>query len=422
MVRLVVWVPVVWLAACDDPVPVELAAEDGVARLKELGGPNGTYDYCDGTLTCAAGEGDCDVDAQCDPGLVCVDDHGTNRGFAWTVDTCGPSHCEDGALTGDETAIDWGGACGTSCSATPNTYGYCNPGCPCGVGEGDCNTDAECDVGLECGLNNGAQFGLTWTLDLCVASTCNNGALDAGETAIDFGGSCGSACAGANGDQEGYCSPGCPCASGEGDCDADDECDTGLFCVSDRGGDFGMDPKHDVCLAAAAVTDLGVGDLVITEIMSNPDKVVDSRGEYFELYNATAGVVNLNGLYVQDASAAQSFTVGVDLFLPPNGYAVFGKNGSSALNGGFTVDYDYNDVFVLLSSDQIRVEDGAGLIIDKVVYNLTWPQPVGKAIELDHLFTDAVSNETSGNWCESIGFLGLGDRGSPGAQNRICPP
>ncbi|MEQ1566605.1 MAG: lamin tail domain-containing protein [Myxococcota bacterium] len=414
------------LASCSDERviyddPAQAPEPSGVSRIKDLGGPNGGFDYCDGTLTCATGEGDCDLDTQCDAGLVCVDDIGSNWGFGWTTDVCAPSHCEDNALSGDETAVDFGGSCGGTCGGTPNTISYCHPGCECASGVGDCNADTDCATGLVCGLNNGAQFGIEWSYDVCVESGCTNGVQDGAETGVDFGGSCGGSCGGANGDQEGYCSESCPCASGEGDCDSDAECDAGLSCVADRGGDFGMDPKHDVCLAASVVTDLNAGDLVITEIMSNPDKVVDSRGEYFELHNTTNSVVNLNGLYVRDAAVAQSFTVAVDLFVQPNDYVVFAKNGNAALNGGFTGDYDYNDVFVLLGSDQIRVEDGTGFIIDQVVYNLTWPQPVGKSIELDRLTTDSVSNDTSANWCESIGTLTLGDRGSPGAQNRICP-
>jgi hypothetical protein len=44
--------------------------------------------------------------------------------------------------------------------------GFCRPGC-CSLGEGDCNSDAECAPGLRCEQDNGALFGLASTVDLC---------------------------------------------------------------------------------------------------------------------------------------------------------------------------------------------------------------------------------------------------------------
>ncbi len=44
-----------------------------------------------------------------------------------------------------------------------------------------------------------------------------------------------------------YCSAACPCGEGEGDCDASDECGTGLICVRDVGADYGFPRRRDVC-------------------------------------------------------------------------------------------------------------------------------------------------------------------------------
>ena len=57
-------------------------------------------------------------------------------------------------------------------------------------------------------------------------------------------------------------------------------------------GDLGTPgASNDVCdlplLNAIAVSDLNAGDLVISEIMHDPDAVSDYRGEWFEVYNAT---------------------------------------------------------------------------------------------------------------------------------------
>ncbi len=45
----------------------------------------------------------------------------------------------------------------------------------------------------------------------------------------------------------GYCSIGCPCSEGEGDCDSELDCLAGLECVEDVGEDYGWAWNVDVC-------------------------------------------------------------------------------------------------------------------------------------------------------------------------------
>jgi hypothetical protein len=46
----------------------------------------------------------------------------------------------------------------------------------------------------------------------------------------------------------GYCSSGCPCYAGEGDCDSDADCVPGTACVSNAGEAYGYEPRVDVCM------------------------------------------------------------------------------------------------------------------------------------------------------------------------------
>ena len=47
---------------------------------------------------------------------------------------------------------------------------------------------------------------------------------------------------------------------------------------------------------AATLADIGAGDLVISEIMPYPTGVAASKGQWFEVYNASGVPVNLNGV------------------------------------------------------------------------------------------------------------------------------
>lgn len=219
-----------------------------------VGAVNGASDYCNTVNPCAQGEGDCDGTAQCAAGLICAADNGPKFGFPSGWDVCVPSHCTNKTLDGDEITVDCGGSCGacSSCVGTPGAANFCTA-CLCGAGQGDCDSSAECASGLTCGLDNGPMFGLPKGYDVCVAPHCLNGVQDAasGETGIDDGGPCGtraSSCSGTPGSTD-FC-VGCLCASGEGDCDSDAECTSGLVCGLNNGLKFGLPKAFDLCVPA----------------------------------------------------------------------------------------------------------------------------------------------------------------------------
>lgn len=311
-------------------------------------------------------------------------------------------------------------------------YDYCDGAVTCDLGEGDCDNDTQCTAPLVCGDNNADQFGFHWSYEVCVPDHCTNGVLDAasGETAVDFGGDCGSVCSGTNGDQEGYCTPGCPCAEGEGDCDSDDECAEGLRCTNDQGGSYGIDPLHDVCLPTLTVADLQAGDLLITEVMQDPAVVGDGDGEWFEVFNNSGHWVNLDGLEVVD-DGTNNFTVAAPaLELSPNGHALFAKRNPPA--GGFshTPDYIFPNSFQLANADdEIVLLNAAGAEITRVAWDggPNWPDPTGASMQLDP--TTLVypgrgyqqANNDPANWCVGVVRMSGGDLGTPGRWNSECP-
>jgi alpha-tubulin suppressor-like RCC1 family protein len=229
-------------AACSAPEPTDA---EGLQQGLRCAG-NGAGDTCHPTCPCPAGGGDCDSNAECQPGLVCANDLGARFGMSASMDVCVPAHCTNGVQDAGETGPDTGGACG-GCPA--NGQGdSCSPQCPCASGGGDCDSPADCQSGLVCVDDRGARFGMKPLLDVCTPNHCANGVQDAaeGETGIDTGPPC---CPG-NG-QDFTCSSACLCASGWGDCDGSAQCQMGLVCPTQpNGAKFGMNAASQVCIPA----------------------------------------------------------------------------------------------------------------------------------------------------------------------------
>jgi hypothetical protein len=101
-----------------------------------------------------------------------------------------------------------------------------------------------------------------------------------------------------------------------------------------------------------AMGDVQAGELVISEIMQNPNAVADSAGEWFEIYNGRAEAVDLFGLEVSDTSGA-SFAVDSAVIVPPNGYAVVGGSAAIGSNGGVVVDHVWSGFSLGNTSDDL---------------------------------------------------------------------
>lgn len=209
--------------ACDEPgagVPVD----DTEAALGTCRGSPGGSNYCGPGCPCPEGKGDCDSDAECAAGLTCADNVGTHYGYAPDVDVC-QSVCSrigdpdfdcspECPCTEDEGDCDEDADCGAGLwclfDAGPS-YGYsdpemdvcvagcpalgagghnfCSAQCPCAVTEADCDSDAECEPGLACVRNVGAQYGYGSDVDVCLPASstpvCGNLAVETGEVCDD---------------------------------------------------------------------------------------------------------------------------------------------------------------------------------------------------------------------------------------------
>jgi len=102
----------------------------------------GSNTFCEDSL-CGVGEGDCDGDHQCQSGLVCATDKGSNYGFRPIVDVC-------------EVYVPPELGSNTFCEDSL-----------CGKGEGDCDNDLQCQSGLVCVDDVGANYGFRPIVDVC---------------------------------------------------------------------------------------------------------------------------------------------------------------------------------------------------------------------------------------------------------------
>jgi beta-lactamase superfamily II metal-dependent hydrolase len=163
-------------------------------------------------------------------------------------------------------------------------------------------------------------------------------------------------------------------------------------------------------------------DLVINEIMQNPDFSSDTYGEWFELYNAGTSAVDIDGWTIRDDDLdAHVIQNGGPLLVPAGGFLVLGRSGETGSNGGYVSDYVYNGFILANGDDEVVLQDPSVTIVDSVSYTgvAPWPNPTGRSMEL----TDpSLDNDLGGNWVEAIARGGTfdaegADLGTPGAQN-----
>ena len=128
-----------------------------------------------------------------------------------------------------------------------------------------------------------------------------------------------------------------------------------------------MDYKHTawigtgVLLGALSnpVLAISIDQLRISEVMINPSKVTDSKGEWFELFNPTDDRLDLDGLRLFD-NGSDSHFIDAPIWIDPGDYLVFARNGDAATNGGINVDYVYDHFILANSADEIILNDRVG--------------------------------------------------------------
>lgn len=146
------------------------AANSDVCEAAPLPGL-GSNHFCTLAGSCGVGEGDCDGHHECQAGLVFHNNLGENHGFASSTDVCelpvlGNTNyftvTEAGGKGEDD--FDSNDECVSSIAGSNDC---CSVRGPCGVAEGGCDGYHECEDGLVCSSDVGANYGYHDVVDVC---------------------------------------------------------------------------------------------------------------------------------------------------------------------------------------------------------------------------------------------------------------
>ncbi|MCA9602705.1 MAG: proprotein convertase P-domain-containing protein [Myxococcales bacterium] len=177
--------------------------------------------------------------------------------------------------------------------------------------------------------------------------------------------------------------------------------------------------QPSICARAPAEA----GELVITEVMPNPEGVADNVGEWIELYNASGDALNLEQVSVTTGTN-QSFTVLVPVVIPSGQYALLATEADPTINGGIEADYEYKGVSLNDNAEKLTVKFAGTLILDEASYGLATSTPApGRSVRLNPSTLSSMDNDDALLWCTGGGstYGTAGDYGTPGAANAACP-
>jgi hypothetical protein len=169
-----------------------------------------------------------------------------------------------------------------------------------------------------------------------------------------------------------------------------------------------------------------IGDLVITELLSNPKTIGDDKGEWFEALAKSS--FDLNGIGLDRAGDTNMAPKVVDdpncLHVSTGDYVVFAKSNDATMNGGLPTDkvkglFTFSMVDgTVASPGDVRIMYGAD-VIDAVTYIGAHE---GKALALSPTALDATANDDQSNFCEATDIYDTvsPNFGTPGAVNPAC--
>ncbi|MEM1215508.1 MAG: lamin tail domain-containing protein [Bacteroidota bacterium] len=179
---------------------------------------------------------------------------------------------------------------------------------------------------------------------------------------------------------------------------------------------------HTVTIRDNDLQTANPGDIVINEVMANPDCESDTDVEFIELFNTTNQTINILGWTLADNNGEHSFLPinGATAIAPGDVLLCAVSNGTDYFDPGRMPDYVYgNDISLSNGRDSISLHDG-----NQLICSVSFPNT--------DLFGEGVSAQLPGNFnyakaddgrLEPADFkagespFGCSDLGTPGGMN-----
>jgi hypothetical protein len=199
-------------------------------------------------------------------------------------------------------------------------------------------------------------------------------------------------------------------------------------------GNYGTPGAANDCVPAStcvaggtlrAISPPAVGQLVISEVMTDPLHAPRTTGEWFE--GTALAAFDLNGLALGRARTTtkpEVITAADCITLGSGSRVVFAKTTDPTQNGGLpagAVAWTFS--FALVEGSSAAPGDVRVLATDgtTVIDSVTWMGSIpGASWQLDPGAIDATANDNFTNWCLSTTAYGSGDLGTPAAANLPC--
>ena len=208
------------------------------------------------------------------------------------------------------------------------------------------------------------------------------------------------------------------------DCILDSDCDDNNPCTNDA-CDFEAGCVYsDNSLCNTGTGGNSDGELIITEVMYNPNIVTDTAGEWFEIYNLGDSAVNLNGWGIKDLGT-DDYAFSENIIVQAGDYAVLCKNTDSSVNGEIVCDAGYSSFTLGNTADTIVLVRPDASTSDEVAYDAAvepWKtlNKAGYSLQLDPDRYTSADNDDGANWCNGVQPVSGGDFGTPGGVNSQC--
>ncbi|MBK9071760.1 MAG: lamin tail domain-containing protein [Myxococcales bacterium] len=171
--------------------------------------------------------------------------------------------------------------------------------------------------------------------------------------------------------------------------------------------------------ATVAINAPQTGDLIITEILPDPEDGDDDQAEWFEVL--VTRDVDLNGVVIAKDLATSTRTVLTDancLEATAGTRLIFARSTNTEAHDLPRVDFTF---------DSSLVNDGNGGLVlargDALLDGVTWlGSDTGQSLQVDPDFESTDGNDSISAWCDGSDLFGAtSDLGTPGEPNNECP-